>query len=136
MKIVIITNQSGIGRGYYSVADFLGLTNWMVEEFLRQDVVIDKVYYCPHKPDDKCHCRKPRIEMVKRAETELRVNLQKSIFIGNSLTDVQMGINAKIGLTIGLGVIFTEEIDTEKVKYIDNLKMAKQELLSFLKVNI
>jgi D-glycero-D-manno-heptose 1,7-bisphosphate phosphatase len=135
MKIVIITNQSGIGRGYYSVADFLGLTNWMMEEFLTQDVVIDKVYYCPHEPDDKCHCRKPRIEMVKRAETELCVNLQKSIFIGDSLTDVQMGINAKIGLTIGLGTKFKEKIATEKVKYVENLEMAKQELLFFLKVN-
>ena len=134
MKIVIITNQSGIGRGYYSVADFLGLTNWMLEEFLRQDVVIDKVYYCPHEPDDKCHCRKPRIEMIKRAETELCVNLQKSIFIGDSLTDVEMGINAKIGLTIGLGKKFLKKIETEQVKYVENLEMAEQEVLSFFEL--
>ena len=97
----------------------------MMQEFLKKEVIIDKVYYCPHAPTDGCDCRKPKIDMVKRAETELSVNLQKSIFIGDSVTDIQMSVNAKIGLTIGLGHKLNKAIEKESVKYVENLEMAE-----------
>lgn len=60
-EIIVVTNQSGIGRNYYSEDEFLELTKYMKNEFKKKDIDILNVYYCPHNPDDNCYCRKPRI---------------------------------------------------------------------------
>src|ERR1035437_2372099 len=71
-KIFIITNQSGISRGYYSENDFLHLTDWMLARFLENGISILKVYFCPHHPDisGPCNCRKPNPGLIKQAEME------------------------------------------------------------------
>ena len=95
-KIIIITNQSGIGRGYYSENDFSILTNWMIKEFNKNDIDILKVYHCPHIPSDNCDCRKPNPLMITQAVEEFDIDLDNSWLIGDNISDIDTAINSKI----------------------------------------
>ena len=109
-KLIVITNQSGIGRGYYSEQQFHQLTAWMCNEFLNAGAPIEKVYFSPfhptaglgaYKKDDVS--RKPRPGMIHQAQREINVNLGSSILIGDKVSDIQAGIAAGVGLNILLG---------------------------------
>mgnify|MGYP000157837425 FL=1 len=95
-EIVIITNQSGIGRGYYSENDFTNLTNWMINEFKKNNVNILKIYYCPHTPDENCNCRKPKIGMIQQSLNDFDIDLENSWLIGDKKSDIETAINANI----------------------------------------
>jgi D-glycero-D-manno-heptose 1,7-bisphosphate phosphatase len=101
-KIFIITNQSGISRGYYSEKDFFILTDWMVNRFLENRITISKVYYCPHHPEitGPCNCRKPNPGLIKQAETEFDIDLSNSILIGDNINDILAGKSAGVGMNI------------------------------------
>jgi D-glycero-D-manno-heptose 1,7-bisphosphate phosphatase len=88
--IVIVTNQSGIARGYYSEEDFEALTEWMVAEFEKRGISIAKVYHCPHHPDisGACSCRKPEPGMFLQAAKELNLDLEHSVMVGDSERDI------------------------------------------------
>lgn len=93
-KLIIITNQSGIARGYYTEDEFKILNDWMLEELRCQGVVIDAVYYCPHLPDasiDKykknCSCRKPSLGLYEKAISEYDIDLERSYAVGDKIRD-------------------------------------------------
>lgn len=92
--LVVITNQSGIARGYYTEDDFTKLTSWMTGELRRQGVKLAGVYYCPHLPDGAvseyrmdCPCRKPKTGLFDRAVRELDISLTHSFAVGDRLRD-------------------------------------------------
>ena len=92
--LVIITNQSGIGRGYYSEDDFNELNQWMLHELSDQGIDIAKVYYCPHYPKSErgdygiiCNCRKPQLGLFEKAIKELNIDIQSSYAIGDRIRD-------------------------------------------------
>jgi len=97
--IVIITNQSGIARGYYSESDFQNLTAWMLERLAGEGVEITAVYHCPHGPDDGCICRKPKPGMLRMAACDHDLDLSKSCLVGDKETDVEAGISAGVAAT-------------------------------------
>jgi len=99
----IVTNQSGIGRGYYTLNDFDILTSWMIEEFKSRDITIERVLYCPHDPSDNCNCRKPNIGMVEDLIDRCSIDLSKSWMIGDKSTDIEFATNAKIANSIYIG---------------------------------
>jgi D-glycero-D-manno-heptose 1,7-bisphosphate phosphatase len=93
--VVVITNQAGIGRGFYSENDFLGLTEWMKQEFLIRNAKIDAVYFCPHHPTEgigkfkqDCVCRKPKPGMFLQAINELNLDTYNSVMVGDSESDL------------------------------------------------
>lgn len=93
-RLIIITNQSGIARGYYSEHDFKLLNDWMKEELRNQGILIDAVYYCPHLPDAKmtnyrvlCNCRKPKIGLYTKAIENFDIDLSKSYAVGDKIRD-------------------------------------------------
>jgi D-glycero-D-manno-heptose 1,7-bisphosphate phosphatase len=94
--LFIVTNQSGIARGYYSEDDFLTLTQWMLKEFQKRDIAIAKVYHCPHHPkiSGECSCRKPKPGMLLEAAAAFDIDLKNSIIIGDKERDIQAGLNA------------------------------------------
>lgn len=105
--IFVITNQAGIGRGFYSLNDFNLLTNWMCQQFLSKGIMLSKVYYSPYHPTHGIgnykqdhEFRKPNPGMIKKAAEEFYVDLSKSVLIGDKLTDIQAGKNAGIGTNI------------------------------------
>ena len=90
-KVILITNQSGIARGYFS-EEMLG----HIHEKMKVDLVaygahIDGIYYCPHHPDDNCNCRKPKPNLIIRAVKEHDVDLSQSYIIGDSAIDIEAG---------------------------------------------
>jgi len=93
-KLFIVTNQSGIGRGYYSLDEFNKLNEHMLEIFKKEKIIIEKVYFCPHSPEENCICRKPNILFLKQAEKDYSINLRESWMIGDKLKDIEMGETA------------------------------------------
>ena len=100
--IFVITNQSGIARGYYEERDFQILTSWMLAEFKARGIQIQRVYHCPHHPDfgGDCECRKPNPGMIFQARDEFDLDLNQSILIGDKESDLQAGRNAGIARNI------------------------------------
>ncbi len=114
-ELFIITNQSGIARGYYNEDDFQKLTSWMLKEFEKKNIKIKKVYYCPHLPEDKCECRKPKPKMLKDAIKEFAINPKNSWMIGDKLSDMEAAKNAEVPNTI---LISDQNEKNSSTKYI------------------
>jgi D-glycero-D-manno-heptose 1,7-bisphosphate phosphatase len=97
--IIVITNQAGIARGYYTADDFHLLNNWMIDQFRQRGIEITKVYFCPHHPDitGECNCRKPNPGMLLAAKSEFNLDLSLSVLIGDKESDIQAGLNAHVG---------------------------------------
>ncbi len=111
--LFIVTNQSGIGRGYYSEKDFLKLTKWMLSEFKKENISIADVFYCPHSPEEKCKCRKPQIGMINQALKSYDIDLNSSFMIGDKQSDIDLAINANITNSIYIG----KSLDIKNYKY-------------------
>ena len=90
-RIIVITNQSGIGRGLYSEEDLRDIHSRMVAEIGKAGGTIDAVYYCPHHPDAGCECRKPKPGMLIRGAREHNVELSSAYLIGDWTTDIEAG---------------------------------------------
>ena len=101
--VFVVTNQSGIGRGYYSEEDFNTLTKWMVKKFDDENITIEEVYHCPHSPEEKCHCRKPEIGMIEQALAQYSIDLEHSWMIGDKQSDIALAQNANIGDSVYIG---------------------------------
>jgi len=95
-KLFIITNQSGIGREYYSKKDFDILTSWMLEEFKKKGITISQVELCPHGPNDNCLCRKPKTLMIENILKNFEIDLDNSWLIGDKSSDIMCAKNANI----------------------------------------
>jgi len=97
--LFIITNQSGIARGFYTEEDYQKLTNWMLTRFKEKGIEITKVYHCPHHPDftGDCECRKPKPGMILQAIEEYNLSPVNSMLIGDKKRDILAGKNAGIG---------------------------------------
>ena len=96
-RIVVITNQSGIGRGLYSEEDVTDIHSRMVAEIRKAGGTIDAVYYCPHHPDAGCECRKPKPGMLMRAAREHNIELSNAYLVGDFPTDIEVG--QRVGAT-------------------------------------
>ena len=102
-KLFIVTNQSGIGRGYYGQEDFEKLTTWMLGEFEKQNIYIESVQYCNHAPEEYCSCRKPATGMVDKILKKYEIDLENSWMIGDKQSDIDLAHNSMIANTIAIG---------------------------------
>ena len=100
--LVVVTNQSGIGRGYYTQKHFDELCGFMLDELAKEGGKIEKIYFCPHAPEALCSCRKPKPGMLIKAANELNIDLARSIMIGDKDSDVQAGQSAGVGVNLKL----------------------------------
>ena len=96
--LFIVTNQSGIARGYYTERDFHTLMNYMIEELKKRGIKIKDYNFCPHHPDitGDCDCRKPKPGMILDLAKRYDIDLKNSIMIGDSLSDIEAAKNAGI----------------------------------------
>jgi len=128
-KLFIITNQSGIGRGYYTKKDFHKFNNKLTEELKKENIIIEKTYYCLHEPEEKCDCRKPRVKFIKQAEEKFNIDLKNSFVIGDHPHDIELGKNANcktIYLLTGHGKKHKQEIAQKPDFIASNLLEAAQ----------
>ena len=94
MKAVLITNQSGIGRGYFKKDVVDEVHDILRAELARHNARLDAIYICPHRPDDGCDCRKPNPGMLLQAQRELDIDLANSYVIGDKEVDVEVALAA------------------------------------------
>jgi len=90
-KIIVITNQSGIARGYFTEKDLDAIHTKMKREFKKFDVELDGIYYCPHHPDDNCNCRKPNTGLFDKAIKNHGVAVKDSYMLGDKMHDIDAG---------------------------------------------
>jgi D-glycero-D-manno-heptose 1,7-bisphosphate phosphatase len=102
--LVIVTNQSGIARGYYDTRDYERLTAWMKERFVEAGAPLTAVYHCPHHPEAAvpslrlaCDCRKPAPGLILQATRELDIDLGRSFLVGDKISDIEAGRAAGVG---------------------------------------
>lgn len=96
IKIFIITNQSGIGRGFYSEKDFLEVMGYILRVFQDFGCPVVDYRWCPHLPSELCACRKPQPSMVIELAKIYNLDVVKSALVGDSVSDIQCGIRAGI----------------------------------------
>ncbi|WP_095497556.1 D-glycero-alpha-D-manno-heptose-1,7-bisphosphate 7-phosphatase [Paraferrimonas haliotis] len=103
-KLIVITNQSGIARGYYTSVDYQKLTDWYVDDLRLRGVYILDVFHCPHHPTDslankniQCTCRKPGTGLIEKATAKYNIALADSILVGDKTSDILTGIYSGIG---------------------------------------
>ena len=142
--LIIITNQSGIARGYYSEDDYLKLDHWLKRELLDHGIKINASYYCPHlngkeavieKYRKECDCRKPKTGLFMRAVTEHDIDLSNSYAIGDRLRDLSICMKSECkGYLIG-STESSEIINQAKagkynnIKYKNNLLQSVEDII-------
>lgn len=106
-KIVVVTNQSGIARGYFTHEILKSIHAKMRADLGAHNAFIDAILYCPHHPDENCDCRKPMPKMIFDAALELNIDISQSYIIGDSDKDLEMGQNAgcKKGLKVNYNLV-------------------------------
>ena len=110
LAIVVVTNQAGIGRGYYTEDQFRTLMNWMKDRFAERGAALDAVYYCPFHPEhgvggykSDSFDRKPNPGMILRARADLHIDLAASCLIGDKASDIAAARAAGVGTAVLLG---------------------------------
>ncbi|MBA7580703.1 D-glycero-alpha-D-manno-heptose-1,7-bisphosphate 7-phosphatase [subsurface metagenome] len=101
VKVIVVSNQSGVARGYYQEKDIKIYNDEMQKKLEEKNAYIDAIYYCPHYPEATikkyridCDCRKPKPGMLKRAERDLNLDLKCSFLIGDKTSDIEAGYRA------------------------------------------
>jgi D-glycero-D-manno-heptose 1,7-bisphosphate phosphatase len=110
--LVVVTNQSGIGRGYFDRARLEQVHARMTDNLAAEGIVIDGIYYCPHTPEDRCNCRKPEPGLIEQAAKDLGFDPKDSLMVGDKVCDLELGsrVGAKTVLVrSGYGVQVEQE---------------------------
>jgi histidinol-phosphate phosphatase family protein len=118
-SLFIITNQSGIGKGYYSVKDFWRFNKRVTSQLRDHGIAIEKTYFCPHTKEDNCVCRKPKTKHIDDILNQYNLDLEKSWVIGDHPSDTVLGINAgcnTIYLLTGHGKKHLKELKTRDIQ--------------------
>ncbi len=136
LGLLVITNQSGIGRGYFDLATLDKIHDKLNELLAKEGIVLDGIYFCPHTPEDNCLCRKPQIALVEQARKKHNFDPKLAFMIGDNMGDIELGNN--IGATTilvktGYGVETARNKDVNSAHVVSDLHSAvriiRQELL-------
>ena len=126
-KIIIITNQSGISRGYYTENDYQKVTQWMLNQFKYKSINILDIFHCPHGPDSTCDCRKPKPGMFLKAQNKHKTDMEKSWLIGDKERDVIAANEAGIENTILVRSVHRIDESNSNARFIlDSIQQSKQ----------
>lgn len=120
-KIVVVTNQAGVARGYYKEEDVKKLHSYMNELLAASQGAIDHFFYCPHHPYHgigaykcRCHCRKPETGLLEMAEQYYNVDKERSWMVGDKWTDIQAGIRYGVRTAL-VGTGYGAEVHREQM---------------------
>ncbi len=132
-RLVVVSNQSGIARGYFGVSDVRHLHDQVRQELRGQGIEIAGFYFCPHGPGEGCECRKPKPGMIFQAKKDLKIDLARSYMVGDKLIDVQAAQAASVHpLLVGTGYGMREkEALPKEVSFVPDLLAAAQLIESY-----
>jgi len=111
--VIVLTNQSGIGRGYYGEAGLAAVNRRLDALLQERGAHTDGLFYCPHRPDEDCECRKPGTKLVIEAARVHRVDLSRSVMVGDKVSDMELARRAgmrRVLVLTGYGPLALEEI--------------------------
>jgi rfaE bifunctional protein nucleotidyltransferase chain/domain len=131
-RIVVVSNQPGIGMGYFPEEDFYRVNREMLKQLSGKGIRIDRIFYCPHSKGEKCRCRKPELDLIRRAEHEMGIDLSHSYLIGDKTADIETGKRAGIR-TILVSTGYGGKDGEYRVKpdmTADNLKDAAEKIIN------
>jgi len=131
-KLFIITNQSGIGRGYYKEEDMHKFNQRLLGELSRNNIKIEKIYFCPHTKEQKCDCRKPNTKFVQEAVKEFDIDIKQSWVIGDEPFDMMLAKNSScnsVYVLTGHGQKHLKELKTKPSFIAANLLKASQYII-------
>jgi D-glycero-D-manno-heptose 1,7-bisphosphate phosphatase len=94
LPVIVVTNQSGVGRGYFPESLVHTVNELMTQQLREKGAAIDAIYYCPHTSAENCSCRKPRTGMLDHAALEHALDLQRSFVVGDRYGDIELARNA------------------------------------------
>ena len=109
--VILITNQSGIARGFFDEKALNEIHAKLQKEFAESDAKLDAIYFCPHNSTDNCACRKPKIGMIEQAIEDFSLDLENSWIIGDKAIDVETGFNAQLKTALVLTGYGNTEIE-------------------------
>jgi histidinol-phosphate phosphatase family protein len=92
VPVIVVTNQSGIGRGYFTEQEYHLVRERLAGLLAERGARIDATYHCPHRPEENCRCRKPGTLLYERAEADFGIDTQKALLIGDRLRDVEPAV--------------------------------------------
>lgn len=113
-KLFIVTNQSGVGRGYFTMADAEKVNQFLSGELARDGISFEKIYIAPEKPDEPSHGRKPSPQFLFDARDEFDLDLAQSFFIGDKLSDLECGWNAGVKKSILVRTGYGAELERDE----------------------
>ena len=126
-QIIIVSNQSGISRGYYTKNDYKILTKWMLAKFKDKGITILDTFYCPHGPKSNCECRKPNPGMFIEAKMKHNIEMKLSWMIGDKEVDIEAanasGIRNTILVKSGHEI---DESNSAAMFFLDSIQQSKQ----------
>ncbi|MFX1386815.1 MAG: D-glycero-alpha-D-manno-heptose-1,7-bisphosphate 7-phosphatase [Promethearchaeota archaeon] len=135
---IIVTNQSGIARGYFAVEDFYKFNNHLIKILREQNIKIVKTYFCPHIKEDNCDCRKPKTKFIDLIIDKFNIDLNESFVVGDHPSDIEFGINGgckTIFLTTGHGYKHLDDLKSLRITpsiISDNFLGAAKEILKLI----
>ena len=135
-KLVIVTNQSGVGRGYFTLADVENVHRHLLAEFERQGVRFDRIYVAPEAPDQASRGRKPSPQFLFDARDELGIDLTRSYMVGDKLIDLACGWNGGVKRALLVRTGYGAKIEAQKTPelaraiVVDNLQSAADWILN------
>ena len=135
-KLVIVTNQSGVGRGYFTLADVENVHRHLLAEFERHGVRFDKIYVAPEAPDQASRGRKPSPQFLFDARDDLAIDLTRSYMVGDKLIDLACGWNGGVKRALLVRTGYGAKIEAQKTPelaraiVVDNLQSAADWILN------
>lgn len=114
IKVIVVTNQSGVGRGFCGDGDVEAVNKRLIEALGAGGAYVDGIYYCPHHPEDGCGCRKPEPGLARMAALEHGIALSRSYVVGDKATDIQLAVNMR-----AKGVLVLTGAGPDELKKID-----------------
>jgi D-glycero-D-manno-heptose 1,7-bisphosphate phosphatase len=138
LGLVVITNQSGIGRGFFDKARLILIHQRLCELLAAERVQLDGIYYCPHVPEDECPCRKPQPGLLEQAKEQLNFDPHAAFVIGDKPCDVELG--QRVGATTflirtGYGAQFAAEACVTPDYIVEDMREAAQVIEQLLASN-
>jgi D-glycero-D-manno-heptose 1,7-bisphosphate phosphatase len=138
LGLVVVTNQSAVGRGFFDEAHLNLIHRRLYELLEAEGVHLEKIYFCPHTPEDDCFCRKPRPGLIERAAKELDFDLQASFVIGDKPADIELGRQVRATTFLvrtGYGAQLVDDPAVNPDYVADDLSAAAQMIQRLLNAN-